>query len=258
MYGCLCLFLARLAAHRQRGIPPRQSGSKVIAWEHCTESPLCDESSGDLVLYGSITFLLLRITLTRGCVVPRHFLSLPEVLPSVSTVRYTVHLTGSPARKRHLRTLLSTMGFTEILITEKPVEATDPKPAKDNCPTQPESQMVATLFKRRLDTPWTDAEVVAYQQAKRTGLLTIENLQKLTEFYRRERSNPENHCRTSILTFCKYFASEVDKMNARPVASRKNEWPQNVVKLPVQSEEEVERVRLAALEQARLFRESQR
>ncbi len=34
---------ADLAAHRQQGFPPRQSGPSVIGGSHCTEIPCCDE-----------------------------------------------------------------------------------------------------------------------------------------------------------------------------------------------------------------------
>lgn len=156
------------------------------------------------------------------------------------------------------------MGAMDVRILEaeeqqKPVDA--PKPPKDNTPTSPMSKAVADLFGRKHEAAWSDEEVTAYKQtAQLKTIFTLENMNIITAFYTSERKKEEHHCRTSVLTFLRHFGTELDKsvVGKARTPNRKNEWPDSRPKLIVMPDPaEQERIRAAALEQAKEFRKSQ-
>ena len=172
--------------------------------------------------------------------------------------RYTIHTTGEPGRKAHLRTLLKLAGFAAPRIEEATVaeNATVAKRKPDNLPTSPLALAVAKLFKREPEKPWDDKEIVAFRAATKAGM-DMAGFAEVEKFYERERKKPEHFCRTTILVFLRHFNGELDKARAdKPKANKALEWtPANVV--PMTDPAEAERIAAAAREQARAFREGQ-
>jgi hypothetical protein len=168
--------------------------------------------------------------------------------------RYTIHTTGEPGRKAHLRTLLKLAGFESPRIDEAAAEAATPKPKPDNLPTSPLAKAVARLFHRDETKPWADAEIAAFRAAGRAGM-DLASVTEVAAFYDRERKKAEHFCRTTILVFLRHFNGELDKARAdKPKVGKALEWtPANVV--PMTDPAEAERIRVAALDEARRFKE---
>lgn len=174
-------------------------------------------------------------------------------------MRYSITFTDRPGAKARYRQALKMMGAENVTITEKEQEITEPKPRKDNTPTNDLSKSVASLYGRSHETEWTDLEIAAFRTAAKTKTLTLENMKLVTEFYAKERKKEKCYCRTSLLVFCRNWTSELDKAKAaKPVASKALEWidSNKIVALPDPAE--VERARLAAKESAAAFRAQQR
>lgn len=172
----------------------------------------------------------------------------------MSAAKYTATFTDKPGAKARYRQALKLMGAEGLSIAEAEVEATEPKPKKDNTPTKPVPLAIAALFNRSPETEWTDAEMTAFGNAHRTKTLTLENMKLVAEHYERERRKPENFCRTNLLRFLRYWTSELDKARAaKPKASRALEWPDSnkVVPMPTDPAEAAriaEQARVAAAE----------
>lgn len=181
--------------------------------------------------------------------------ALLEVSPSMT---YTAHFTCAANAKARIRTVLKLMGAESIRITEAQEQPGQAKPKPDNVPTSPEALAVAALFGRAAATQWADEEIRAFKAAVKTGLLTLETMKLVTEHYRTERKRDGNFCRTSLLTFCRHFGTELDKARAqRPTGSRALQWTDSrpkIIAMPLGADEE-ERIRAQAREQARAFRE---
>jgi hypothetical protein len=169
--------------------------------------------------------------------------------------RYTIIAHGQPRRKSALRMLMRLAGLESVRIAEEEAEASKPKVKPDNVPTTPEARLVCDLFKRRHETPWSEAEIRAFREAVKTGL-TVETMGEVAAFYKAERKKESHYCRREILTFLRHYAGEVDKARASKPQGKANSWApaENVV--PMISEEEAERVRLAALDEMRKFKEA--
>lgn len=173
--------------------------------------------------------------------------------------RYTATFTDKPGAKGRYRHALKLMGAESLRIEEVEAKADEPKPRKDNTPTKPVSLAVAALFNRGPESEWTDVEMTAYANAHKTKTLTLENMGLVAAHYERERKRPDNHCRTSILTFLRYWTSELDKARAaKPAPSKAHEWPDSnkVVPMPIAPEEE-ERLRAEAKAKLAEFRKTQ-
>ena len=171
--------------------------------------------------------------------------------------RYSLQCTGTPGAKARIRTVLNLMGFADVRIVENEIDASEPKPKPDNLPSSPTARAVAALFGRKPDQPWADDEIRALRDAVKSTLLTMETIEVVAAFYARERRREGHFCRTSILTFCRHFGTELDKARAsKPAGEKRLEWtPANVV--PMQDEAETERIRVATLAQIRERREAQ-
>lgn len=173
--------------------------------------------------------------------------------------RYTVTFVERPGAKKRYRHVMKTMGAEMVVIKEEEVEPPVEKPKKDNTPTKPVSLAVAALFSRSAETEWTDVEMTAYANAHKTKTLTIENMKTVAAHYERERRKQDNHCRTSILTFLRYWTSELDKARAStPQGSKRGEWPDSnkVVPMPADPAED-ERLRAEAKARLAEFRAQQ-
>lgn len=173
--------------------------------------------------------------------------------------RYTIHTTGEPGRKAHLRTLLKLAGFAAPRIEEAEVCRSETAKLKpDNLPTSPLAKAVAKLFHRDETKPWADAEIAAFRAAGRAGM-DLGAMAEVEAFYARERKKPEHYCRTSILTFLRHFGGELDKARAdKPKVGKALEWSQPANVVPMTDPEEAERIRVAALDEARRFKEGAR
>jgi len=172
---------------------------------------------------------------------------------------YRTSFTCPDGAKARIRTVLKLMGAEHIRITEEQTqEAAKPKP--DNLPTTEEAKAVATLFKRKPETPWAQEEIKAFRAAVKTGLLTLETMNLVTDYYRTERKRDGNFCRTSILTFCRHFGTELDKARAgKPVSSKKGEWLDSTSKIiPLHEPEVEEEIRAKAKQVADEFRKEMR
>lgn len=171
-------------------------------------------------------------------------------------IRYSITATGTPDSKTRIRAALKMMGFTSVVLTEKPLEASAPPPKPDNLPTSPEALAVAKLFKREPLTPWADEEIKAFKVAVKSTLLTLENMKIITAFYERERKKPEHFCRRSILQLCKHIGTELDKARAaKPGGSKALEWADSRKIVPMDPQASPAEVE-AGLAQLRALREA--
>ena len=174
----------------------------------------------------------------------------------MNSTHYTISATGQPGAKSRIRTALKLMGFDGVRIDESALKEslTTEKPKPDNLPTSPLAKLVAALFHRAPEKPWSDAEILAFRAAGRAGM-DLAGMAEVAAFYERERKKPDHYCRTSILTFLRHFGGELDKARAdKPKGGRALEWtPANVV--PMTDPAEAERSATAARTAAREFRE---
>lgn len=98
-----------------------------------------------------------------------------------------------------------------------------PPPAGDNgivegkqsasLPTTPQSMRIATIFHRKLTTPWTDKERKAYRAI---GTVPDEDLAALESYYAANwpPNRDVNILRHDLLTFLNNFSGEVDRAHA--------------------------------------------
>lgn len=177
--------------------------------------------------------------------------------PQHMTSRYTITVTDRQGSKARYRTALKLLGAENIRIEE--TEATDQqKPKKDNIPTSPEAKAVATLFKRKHDTEWADEEITAFKKAVKANLMTIENITLVANHYRKNSGIEGSYLRTSLLTFCRHFGTELDKARAVKPVNCRLEWPKDDKVVPMPSQEEQDRIAAKAREEAEKFRKEMR
>lgn len=169
----------------------------------------------------------------------------------------TLHITAQfpDNAKARIRTALKLLGASAVRI-EETATAPSVKLKPDTLPTSEAAKAVATLFHRSHDKEWADEEIVAFKKAVKTGLLTLENMKIVTAFYLRERKQEKHFCRTSILTFCRHFGTELDKARAsKPEPSKKGEWLDSNKVVPMTPDADAEEIRRKAKEQAALLRQ---
>lgn len=173
--------------------------------------------------------------------------------------RYTITFHDKPGAKNRYRAALKMMGAESVTIAEKEVDASTPEKKPDTIPTSPVAKAVADLFGRKHSTEWADEEIEAYKRAVKSTLLTLENVTLVAKFYKTERKKEDNYCRTSILTFCRHFGTELDKARAvKPSGDKSLEWTDSRPKIEVLPDPaEVERIRADARAKAEEFRKSQ-
>ncbi len=171
------------------------------------------------------------------------------------TTRYTIVCHDKPGSKPRYRHALKLLGAEGVKISEAQVEASAPKPKPDNLPTSPEAKAVASLFGRPLDKPWMDEEIKVFKAAVKTGLVTVEALNVIAGHYKASKGREGAYLRTSILTFCRHFGTELDKARAGKVTSKKGEWLDSTPKIDqMPSPEEIERIARQAREGLAKFR----
>lgn len=179
----------------------------------------------------------------------------------MTPARYTITFLDRPDSKGRYRQALKMMGAESVRIEEREAEATEPKPKKDNTPTSPEAKAVADLFAREHSAEWADEEIKAFKAAVKSTLLNMENMKIVAAHYANERRKQDNRCRTSVLTFCRHFGTELDKARAaKPANGHALEWLDSrskVVPMPVPPEE-AQRIAAAAKVAAAAFKAQQR
>lgn len=175
--------------------------------------------------------------------------------------RYTVNFTDRPGSKARYRHALKLLGAEHVRITETADAVAAPQRAADNLPTSPEALALARLYKRAPDRPWSEKEIALFRAARKRGVLTPENMQMITRYYEAERKKcREGIYRRDLATFLGHCDGELDRArafaeNGSSGHSKALEWlPCKVVPMP-QSDEERERIRVAALATAAAFRE---
>lgn len=188
----------------------------------------------------------------------------PTIQPEQpSQVRYSITLTDRAGSKARYRTAMKLLGAEHVTISEKPVEASTPKPKKDNVPTSPEALAVAALFHRKPEQEWSDTEIALFRKATKTGCFTPENMKLITDYYQRERAkgNGENggiH-RRDLATFLRNASGELDRAKAVPTKpSRRLEWAEPAKIVPMPDAAEQERLMAEAKAGLAAFREGQR
>jgi len=170
--------------------------------------------------------------------------------------RYSITAEFHDNAKARLRTSLKLLGALSVRIVELE-EAQAKEPVRpDNLPSTPEAKAIADIYNRKHTQPWQDDEIAAFRKLRTTGILTLENIAMVADYYKIERKKPEHFCRTSVLRLIRYFPGELDKARAdKPKAGKALEWaqPENVV--PMTDPAEAERIATAAREAAARFRE---
>jgi hypothetical protein len=86
---------------------------------------------------------------------------------------------------------------------------------KDALPTTPEAIAVASLFSRRLTTPWGPKEVRIFKQIVKRGILTADAMERIHAYYEAERAKgEEGKHRRDLKTFLNNFDGELDRATA--------------------------------------------
>lgn len=162
---------------------------------------------------------------------------------------YRLTFTDRPGSKARYRQALKLMGAENVRIEEREEQATDPRPAKDNCPTSEDAKAVATLFHRPHDRPWSDQEIALFKTARKTGAFSPENMKLITKYYERERGKGDQGVhRRDLTTFLRSASGELDRAKAvRGTGSRALEWTDSTPKIvALPDPAEAERLRAEA------------
>jgi hypothetical protein len=116
-----------------------------------------------------------------------------------------------PPRELLLEAYASTEGERKGKEKEK---GNNPLPPK-NVPTHPHALRIATLFGRRLSTPWSEKEVKAFKRLPKE--IAEEDWQALERYYAAERAKGDAGVhRRDLYTFLNHFPGEMDRARARP------------------------------------------
>lgn len=86
----------------------------------------------------------------------------------------------------------------------------------NNLPTTPNAIRIATLFGRRMSTPWSDREVKEFKKLAKSGAFSDPNDLSLIEaYYQFERRKEDKGIhRRDLGTFLNNFLSELDRARA--------------------------------------------
>ena len=104
-----------------------------------------------------------------------------------------------------------------------------------NLPTSPQSKRIATMFHRRLTTPWTRNEKHAYKQL---GTIPEDDLAAVERYYSElwPPDREKNILRHDLVTFLRNFQGEVDRAHsygrkaAKEPVKRESEFSANTIK----------------------------
>lgn len=85
---------------------------------------------------------------------------------------------------------------------------------KPQVPTSEVAKRIATLFRRKLTTPWPEKEIKAFR--KLNGVFdSLEDLELIERYYASERKKGEKgHHRRDLYTFINNFHGELDRARA--------------------------------------------
>ena len=105
-----------------------------------------------------------------------------------------------------------------------------PLAIEKNVPTTRTAQRIATLFNRRLTTPWSVQEIKAF---KACGHITDTELEIVEKYYSSERAKgeTEGRHRRDLGTFLNNFSGELDRARAFSQVAPKG-WAQDARIIP--------------------------
>ncbi len=82
-------------------------------------------------------------------------------------------------------------------------------------PTTEIAKRIATLFRRRLDTSWSEKEIRQYRKLVKDGSVTPDNLELLERYYAFQRRKGDNGIhRRDLYTLLNNFSGELDRAQA--------------------------------------------
>jgi hypothetical protein len=83
------------------------------------------------------------------------------------------------------------------------------------------TRRLGAIFRRRGSTLWSAEEIKAFQAL----VVDPDDLAVVEEWYKSEAKKPENYCRTSLLTFLRYYPGEVDRAKRwKETSARKHSY----------------------------------
>ena len=177
--------------------------------------------------------------------------------------RFTSTFTAPAGSGSRIRTVLRLLGCSDIRIEETAAAATAPKkeqtgitegPASRMVPTTEQSKRIATIFHRKLTTPWQSNEITAY---KKIGAVPEDDLAAVERYYAAHwpPKRDVNILRHDLLTLFNNLAGEIGRAHAekqKPKASRPMEWnASNVVPMDAEESERVRQKTLQMIEERR-------
>jgi hypothetical protein len=99
-----------------------------------------------------------------------------------------------------------------------------PLQIEKNVPTTRTAQRIATLFNRRLTTPWSVPEIKAFRAL---GVLADDDLELVERYYAFERAKGEKGIhRSDLCTFLNNYSGELDRARAFSQTAPKG-WAQD-------------------------------
>ncbi len=81
-------------------------------------------------------------------------------------------------------------------------------------PSTDTAKRISTLFKRRLDTHWSEKEVKRYRQLVKDQVMSDEALELIGRYYVYQRKKENGIHRRDLYTFLNNFAGELDRAQA--------------------------------------------
>ncbi len=81
-------------------------------------------------------------------------------------------------------------------------------------PSTDTAKRIAILFKRRLDTHWSEKEVKRYRQLIKDHVMSDEALELIGRYYVYQRKKENGIHRRDLYTFLNNFAGELDRAQA--------------------------------------------
>ncbi len=81
-------------------------------------------------------------------------------------------------------------------------------------PTTEIAKRIATLFRRRMDTHWSEKEVKRYRQLIKDQVMSDEALELIGRYYVYQRKKENGIHRRDLYTFLNNFAGELDRAQA--------------------------------------------
>lgn len=90
-----------------------------------------------------------------------------------------------------------------------------PRREQSRLPETAEAKAIADMFNRRHSTAWSKAEIRAFKDGVKNGIISAETLAIIVPYYRQERAKGENgRHRRDLGTFLNNFTGELDRAKA--------------------------------------------